>query len=215
MSQQEKKFFSLNHYFDLSKFPHIELFDQLNFVFDPILQLVHVFEKLKLGKLESSTNPHVILKNENSIYIGKHVEIDPFVLIEGPAWIDDHVKIKQGAYIRPYSLIGKGAIIGHASEIKHSILLEEAKLPHFNYVGDSIIGAHVNLGAGVKCANIRLDHNFVKLRAGQNQIQTPLKKLGAFIGDHASIGCNTVLSPGTLINSYTKIAPCIHVSGYL
>lgn len=215
MSKAKNPFFCLNHYFDLSKFPQIALFESLNLVFDPLVQLTSVFDKLRLGFVESSTNPHVVLKNASTIYIGKHVEIDPFVLIEGPVWIDDYVKIKQGAYIRPYSLIGKGAIVGHASEVKHSILAEEAKLPHFNYVGDSLIGAHVNLGAGVKCANVRLDYNFVKLKAGDARLQTPLKKLGCFVGDHASIGCNTVLSPGTLINSYTKIPPCIHVSGSL
>ena len=215
MSKAENAFFSLSTYFDLSKFPQVELFESLNFVFDPIVQLITVFDKLRLGFVESSTNPHVVLKNESTIYIGKNVEIDPFVLIEGPVWIEDNVKIKQGAYIRPYSMIGKGAVIGHASEVKHSIVAEEAKLPHFNYVGDSIIGSYANLGAGVKCANVRLDHNFIKLKVGQARLQTPLKKLGSFVGDHASIGCNTVLSPGTLINSYTKIPPCIHVSGSL
>ncbi len=207
--------FLLSKFVEQSEFPQILNYSNFTFCHEPIVFLVQFFEKLKMDSLNCALFPHVIIKNPEKVFIGQNVEIDPFVLIEGPAWIGDHAKIKQGAYIRAYSFIDSYAVVGHASEIKNSILCRHAKAAHFNYVGDSFLGPFSNLGAGVKCANYRLDKGKIKFRYQNLQLQTQQKKLGAILGKEVFIGCNSVLSPGTLISPYTKIPPCTHVKGYL
>jgi len=207
--------FLLSKFVDKTKFPQELLFSSFTFCYEPIVYLVEFFSNFDKSNLELSSFPQVCIKNPESVYIGKNVEIDPFVYIEGPAWIGDGAKIKHSAYLRPYSFIGPLAVVGHASEIKNSILCEGAKAAHFNYVGDSLLGSFVNLGAGVKCANFKLDQGYIKLRTANEQLKTGQKKLGAIIGHNVSIGCNTVLSPGTMISPYTKIPPNTHVKGYV
>ncbi len=149
--------------------------------------------------LQSPIPVNVAIKNKASVFIGKNVTIDPFVYIEGPCIILDNAHLSHASYIRPYSVIGSGARVGHASEVKHSIIMPGASLAHFNYVGDSIIGNEVNLGAGVKCANVRLDSEAVIVSYGGQKIDTGLFKMGAIVGDRCKIGCNVVLNPGTVI----------------
>lgn len=211
---QESPFF-LKNFVQLTEFPQELPFEKFTYCYEPIVYLVEYFSNLKPSKIELSNFPHISIKNHKAVYIAEDVEIDPFVLIEGPVWIGKGAKIKHGAYLRPYSFIGDKAVVGHASEIKNSILCTEAKAAHFNYVGDSLIGPNVNLGAGVKCANFRLDQGKIKLRALDKKLLTGQKKLGAIIGKEAAIGCNSVLSPGSLINCYTKIPPNTHFKGYI
>lgn len=206
--------FLLSKFVNKLYFPQELTFTDTLFCFEPIVDLVNFFKSLPPSSSDFHHFPHCFFKNTDSIYIEENVEIDPFVYIEGPVWISSGAKIKHGAYLRPYSFIGKNAVVGHASEIKHSILCENAKAAHFNYVGDCLIGYNVNLGAGVKCANSKLDKGMIKLRTSTEQIQTGQRKLGAIIGDNVSIGCNTVISPGTLISPCTKIPPSAHVRGY-
>ena len=131
----------------------------------------------------------VVLKNKESIAIGKGCLIEEGAYIEGPCVIGDGTEIRHAAYIRKGSVIGNACVIGHATEVNRSLILDGAKLPHFNYVGDSIIGEGANLGAGVICANMRLDGKEILGR----------KKLGALVGHHATIACHTVLNPGTIV----------------
>ncbi len=207
--------FFLNQFVNLSDFPQILFSDSNTLCFEPIVNLVQFFEHLSPLSNCVPHFPHVVIKSAETVYIGQNVEIDPFVYIEGPVWIGDRAQIKQGAYLRPFSFIDQDAVVGHCSEIKRSILCRGAKAAHFNYVGDSLLGVKVNLGAGVKCANFRLDEKPIRLHALNQKLQTQEKKLGAIIGSGASIGCNSVLSPGSLINPYTKIPPNTHVRGYL
>jgi len=139
------------------------------------------------------------LENEAQIYIGKNVIVEPFTMIVGPCIIEDEAIIAHGSLVRPYSLISNKALVGHCSEIKGSILLQGAKLPHFNYVGDSIIGARVNLGAGLICANVRLDMKEIVLRHEETKYSTGRNKFGAIIGDDSSLSCNLVINPGSFI----------------
>jgi NDP-sugar pyrophosphorylase family protein len=210
-----KQSFLLSKFVEKTEFPQFLPYLDFQFCYEPIVYLVQFFNELPKSSFNPSTFPQAFFKNADRIYIGENVEIDPCVYIEGPAWIGNHVKIKHGAYIRPYSFVDTKALVGHACEIKNSILCQEAKASHFNYVGDSLIGPSVNLGAGVKCANYKLNRGMIKLRSESDQLQTLLKKLGAIVGKEAAIGCNAVLSPGTLITPYTKIPPSTHVKGYI
>ena len=131
-----------------------------------------------------------------ALYIHESATIEASVHIIGPAYIGPCAIIRHGAYIREYSWICGGALVGHASETKHSILLPGAKAPHFNYVGDSVLGPDVNLGAGVKLSNLRNDGGEVHTRINGERIATGLRKFGAIIGEGCQLGCNAVTNPG-------------------
>jgi len=134
-----------------------------------------------------------------NIDIGKGVLIESGTLIKAPAIIGDYSEIRQGAYLRGNCLIGKRCVVGHTTELKHSIFLNDAKAGHFAYLGDSILGNNVNLGAGTKCANLRFLPGNVLVKTPAGTVDTGLRKLGAILGDNAQTGCNAVTSPGTLM----------------
>jgi UDP-N-acetylglucosamine diphosphorylase / glucose-1-phosphate thymidylyltransferase / UDP-N-acetylgalactosamine diphosphorylase / glucosamine-1-phosphate N-acetyltransferase / galactosamine-1-phosphate N-acetyltransferase len=142
-----------------------------------------------------------------NVKIGKGVLIESGAMIKSPAIIGDYSEIRQGAYLRGNCLIGKRCVVGHTTEVKHSIFLNDAKAGHFAYLGDSILGANVNLGAGTKCANLRFFSGTVKLRIDSGLIDTGLRKLGALLGDGAQTGCNAVTSPGTLMGPDSLLMP--------
>jgi NDP-sugar pyrophosphorylase family protein len=178
--------------FDLKDFAHKELFE--GSVWSALLNLKEYVDRHE-ARLEIEVPEGVWLQDRHLISIGKGTIIEPGVLIQGPCIIGERCRISHGAYLRPYVVLGDDCHVGHAAELKHSILLNGAAATHFVYVGDSIIGNRVNLGAGVKCANLRLDRGEVKIGG----IPTGLKKLGGIVGDGAQVGCNSVLNPGTVI----------------
>jgi len=152
---------------------------------------------------------------ENGVFIHPSANIGENVQIEGPCYIGKDAEIRHGAFLRKGCWIAEGAIVGHSSEVKNSILLPGAKAPHFNYVGDSIVGFDANLGAGAKLSNVRNDRRVVlaTLKDG-SRIDTGLNKLGAMIGDGCQLGCNVVTNPGTIIEVGTMINPNETISGW-
>ncbi len=158
----------------------------------------------------------LVKDEENQIFIHETAIISNDVTIEGPAYIGSEVEIRPGAYIRSFSWICHKAVVGHCSEIKHSILLPGAKAPHFNYVGDSILGMEVNLGAGCKLSNLRNDGRNIMLRDGKTgEIigDSGLRKFGAILGDRTQIGCNVVTNPGVILGPKCNVWPNVTVSG--
>ena len=149
------------------------------------------------------------------IHIESTAKIGDYVRIEGPCYIGKNAEIRHAAYLRKGSWICENAIVGHCSEIKNSILLPGSKAPHFNYVGDSILGFGVNIGAGVKLSNVRNDKRsiFVRLKNGE-KIDSELKKFGALIGDGSEIGCNVVSNPGTILEPSVMTPPNSTLSGW-
>ncbi len=133
------------------------------------------------------------------IAIGKGVLIESGAMIKAPAIIGDYCEIRQGAYMRGYCLIGDRCVVGHTTEVKHSIFLNDAKAGHFAYLGDSILGGGANLGAGTKFANLRFLPGNVQIKSPQGPVDSGLRKFGAILGDRAQTGCNSVTNPGTLI----------------
>lgn len=150
------------------------------------------------------------------ILIAEGAEVDPgVVIVGGPVYLAPGARVRAGAYIRGAAYIGEGAILGHASEVKNGILLAEAKAPHFNYVGDSILGHDVNLGAGCILSNFRLDGKPIKVTWRGERVQTGMRKLGALIGDRCSIGCNVVCNPGSILCAGVRVPPVTTVTGTL
>lgn len=200
-------------FFDLTNTGHESFFSKANFVWDLLKELQTYLLSLELGKISCPIPEGVYLINEKQISIGKGTIVEPGAYIEGPCFIGENCHIRHAAYLRPDVLICDNCNIGHASEIKHSIMLKGCAIPHFNYVGDSIIGQGANLGAGVICANLRLNHKEIYVKIGEKEYNTGLKKFGAIVGDYSQIGCNSVLNPGTLLKKSSFIYPCSSFKG--
>lgn len=154
--------------------------------------------------------PEVHLAGDR-IAIGRGTRIAPNVVIEGPAWIGKEVEIRPGAYIRGGCYVGDGAVVGANTELKRAILLPGAKAPHLNYVGDSILGAEVNLGAGTILSNFRHDGREIRIAADGGSLATGRRKLGAILGDAVQTGCNCVLHPGSLVGAGTQLYPGVQL----
>ena len=173
-------------------------------------------QKSEMGLMEQIRS---IPDSEDGIFIHHTATIGKFVELEGPCYIGPNVVIRHSAFIRAGSWICEGSLVGHSSEIKNSILLPGAKAPHFNYIGDSILGCDVNLGAGTKLSNVRNDEAVISVRldgeSGDLRVNTGLRKFGSILGDGARIGCNVVVNPGTLIEPGSMINPNLSVSGYI
>ncbi|MBR2871207.1 MAG: UDP-N-acetylglucosamine pyrophosphorylase [Clostridia bacterium] len=149
---------------------------------------------------------------KDGVFVGKNVKIAQTATIDPPAIIGDGCEIRPGAYIRGNVIVGQNCVIGNSSEIKNSILLNNVQVPHYNYVGDSILGNYAHMGAGSICSNLKADKKNIVIHA-DIPIQTDLRKIGAFVGDYADVGCGSVLNPGTVIGTHTNIYPLSSVRG--
>jgi len=149
------------------------------------------------------------------VFIGRDTVVEPGAYIKGPAWIGPKCQIRHGAYIRENVIIGAGSVIGNSTEIKNSFLFNGCQAPHFNYVGDSILGAKVHLAAGVIVSNLKLNGDVITLRMGGAMLSTGLRKFGALIGDGAEIGCNAVINPGAILGRRSLIYPGVSWRGIL
>ncbi len=150
---------------------------------------------------------------DNRIIVGPRTVIEPGVLIKGPTVLGADTEVRQGAYLRGNCLIGNRCVVGHTTEIKGSIMMDGAKAGHFAYIGDSILGKDVNLGAGTKLANLKIIPGPIIIAANRKHYKTNRRKLGAILGDRTETGCNSVASPGTLMERDSIVFPCTAVPG--
>jgi NDP-sugar pyrophosphorylase family protein len=152
---------------------------------------------------------------DSDIHLAPGCKIEPGALIKGPSFIGPGSEVRQGAYLRGGCLIGRGCVVGHTTEVKNSVMLDEAKAGHFAYLGDSILGRDVNLGAGTKLANLKIIERPYRITAGGTTHTLKRRKFGAIMGDEAQTGCNSVTNPGTILGKRVLVAPCVSVpSGY-
>jgi UDP-N-acetylglucosamine diphosphorylase / glucose-1-phosphate thymidylyltransferase / UDP-N-acetylgalactosamine diphosphorylase / glucosamine-1-phosphate N-acetyltransferase / galactosamine-1-phosphate N-acetyltransferase len=150
------------------------------------------------------------------VHLEDGVELPAQATLIGPCWIGRGTQIRPGAYLRGNVIAGRGAVLGNACEFKNCLLLDGAQVPHFSYVGDSILGQKAHLGAGVICSNLRLDQKTVSVRLpGGGSADTGLRKVGAFVGDFAEAGCNSVLNPGTILGRRALVMPTLAAAGYI
>lgn len=150
-----------------------------------------------------------------AIWIAKSASVHPSATIIGPCIIDEAAEVRPGAFIRGNVLVGKHAVVGNSTELKNVILFDNVQVPHYNYVGDSILGYGAHMGAGAITSNVKGDKTPVVIHDGEEQVNTGLKKVGALLGDHAEIGCNSVLNPGTVVGKNTQVYPLSSVRGVL
>jgi NDP-sugar pyrophosphorylase family protein len=200
-------------YLDLKENEHAALFDGVTQAWEILPKLIHYLEEHLVpanhGRLFGA--PSI----GERVYIGEGTVIEPGAYIKGPAWIGPNCQIRHGAYIREHVIIGAGSVIGNSSEIKNSLLGNSCQVPHFNYVGDSVLGSRVHLAAGVIVSNLKLNGDFITLRVGDMLLTTGLRKFGALIGDEAEIGCNAVLNPGSIVGRRSLIYPGVSWRGIL
>ena len=161
----------------------------------------------------ASVSPNAVI-GEN-VFLGEGTVVEPGTFIEGPAIIGAHCQIRHGAYIRANVIIGDHCVIGNSCELKNALLFNDCQVPHFNYVGDSILGHHAHLGAGVVLSNFKSLPGNVTVQHGDEKIDTGLRKFGALIGDHAELGCNSVLNPGSIIGRRSVVYPNANWRGVL
>lgn len=207
--------FTPTDFFDLTDFEHRDIFADE--------RVLHVWDALKIigAYLEGMLKPQILGEvhpgaylMDDRIYIAPGAKVEPGAYIEGPTYLGPGTVVRHGAYVRGNVLTGREALIGHDTEVKNAIFLNKAKAAHFAYVGDSILGTNVNLGAGTRLANFKLRGTEVSIWHEGQAYKTGLRKFGAILGDDVSIGCNTVCNPGSLIGPGSNVYGLAFVSGY-
>ena len=233
MTSVSRETFTPDHFFDLSKVWFASIFSDVTFPWEllekdrkegwirknyhPNVERIEREGGFVKKRAEIKVGNGVAVVEAGSYVVGNEIEFREGVVVEagafitGPTILGEGTSVRHGAYIRGGLLTGKNAIIGHASEVKSSIFLDGAKAPHFAYVGDSILGNEVNLGAGTKVSNLKIINDEIVLRLPNQQIRTALRKFGAIIGDHTETGCNSVLNPGVLLGKSCLVYPAIAV----
>ncbi|MBQ9550525.1 MAG: UDP-N-acetylglucosamine pyrophosphorylase [Lachnospiraceae bacterium] len=169
-----------------------------------------------IKKIGESLDPGIYEKKGEDIWIARSAKVFPTVgAILGPCIIGEETEIRPGAFIRGKALIGNNCVVGNSTELKNVILFNNVQVPHYNYVGDSILGFYSHMGAGSITSNVKADKTLVVVKDGEERIETGLKKFGAMLGDHVEVGCNSVLNPGTVIGRNSNIYPLSSVRGVI
>ena len=199
--------------FDLAQSEHAAIFDGCEYAWAALKKIE--------GYLAAHLKPALHNKCEGRAFIGEKVFIgegtvvEDGVMIKGPAIIGRNCQIRHNAYVRENVIIGDGCVVGKSSELKNALLFNGAQVPHFNYIGDSILGYQAHLGAGVKISNVKLLAGNVTVEVDGKPFDTGLRKFGALLGDHAEAGCNAVLNPGTILGRHAIVYPNVFWRGVL
>ena len=154
-------------------------------------------------------------KRGENVWISKSATVFPTAYINGPCIIDEEAEVRHCAFIRGNAIVGKGAVVGNSTELKNVILFNKVQVPHYNYVGDSILGYKSHMGAGSITSNVKSDKTLVVVKSPYGNIETGLKKMGAMLGDNVEVGCNSVLNPGTVIGRCSTVYPTSMVRGFI
>ncbi len=197
--------FAPSELLDLAHTDHAALFTNAVNAWDALAQIPSYLQ----FRLRPAMNGRLIGRPfiSGAVYVGVGTVIDQGAMIKGPAWIGENCQIRNGAYIRENVIVGNGVVIGNSCEFKNCILFDDVQVPHFNYVGDAILGWRAHLGAGVILSNVKLDHTEILVKTVDGPIPTGLRKFSAVIGDHAEIGCNSVINPGSIIGRGAVLYP--------
>jgi len=166
-----------------------------------------------IKQMGPSLNPDIYEKKGEDIWVAKSAKVAPTAFLNGPLIIDEEAEIRHCAFIRGSAIVGKGCVVGNSTELKNVILFNSVQVPHYNYVGDSILGYKSHMGAGSITSNVKADKTLVVVKGNEGQIETGLKKFGAMLGDYVEVGCNSVLNPGSVIGKHTNIYPLSMVRG--
>lgn len=154
-------------------------------------------------------------KRGENVWVAKSAKVAPTAFINGPAIIGKDAEVRHCAFIRGNAIVGEGAVVGNSTELKNVILFNKVQVPHYNYVGDSVLGYKSHMGAGSITSNVKSDKKLVVVKAGEEKIETGMKKFGAMLGDEVEVGCGSVLNPGTVVGNHCNIYPLSSVRGFV
>lgn len=198
-----------------------ELYSKNNSLGYALLKTVtYPFEALGLisdyiKKIGPTLDPDIYEQKGENIWIAKSAKVAPSASITGPCIIGERTEVRHCAFIRGSALVGNDCVVGNSTELKNVILIDTVQVPHYNYVGDSVLGSHSHMGAGSITSNVKSDKTLVVIKSGDLRYETGLKKMGAVLGDYVEVGCGSVLNPGTVIGKNTNVYPLSSVRGVI
>jgi len=199
--------------FDLSQTEHATIFDGCAEAWDALKKIKDYLKENLRPELRNKCDGKAFIGPD--VFIGEGTVVEDGAMIKGPAIIGRNCQIRHNAYFRENVIVGDGCVVGNACELKNAWLFNNCEVPHFNYVGDSILGYKAHLGAGVVLSNVKVIKGNVSIDVDGKRIDTGLRKFGALIGDHGQIGCNAVLNPGSIVGRGAVIYPCVNWRGVL
>lgn len=202
--------FTIKNLYQLEETIAAELFEGAVYPWE-LLPKINSFI-LELGKRLPADKFTQVKEN---VWVANSAKVAPSACLNGALIIDEEAEIRHCAFVRGNAIVGKGAVVGNSTELKNVILFNKVQVPHYNYVGDSILGFKAHMGAGSITSNVKSDKTLVVVKNGDMEIETGLKKFGAMIGDYVEVGCNSVLNPGTVIGRNSNIYPVSMVRGYV
>lgn len=202
------KDFTIANMLDMSQTIAGELFEGKTYPWEVLPEIGDFI--VKLGK---TLDPDEYNCVEGNVWIAKTAKVAPTAFINGPAIIGKNTEVRHCAFIRGNALVGEGCVVGNSTELKNVVLFNNVQVPHYNYVGDAVLGYKSHMGAGSICSNVKSDKKLVVVKDGDEKIETGLKKFGAMLADHVEVGCGSVLNPGTVIGRNTNIYPLSPVRG--
>lgn len=202
------KEFTIENMLDLNETIARELFEGKTYPWE-VLPEIGAFIK----KLGESLDPEEYERRGDDVWIARTASVAPTACVNGPAIIGKNAEVRHCAFIRGNAIVGEGSVVGNSTELKNVVLFNSVQVPHYNYVGDSVLGYKSHMGAGSICSNVKSDKKLVVVKNGEEKIETGLKKFGAMLGDHVEVGCGSVLNPGTVIGRNTNIYPLSPVRG--
>lgn len=202
------KEYTIQNLFDLNETIAADLFKDATYPWEVLPKIKDFI--IELGKTLPEDK---FEKRGENIWVAKSATVFDSAYIGGPCIIDEDATVRQCAFIRGSAIVGKGATVGNSTELKNVVLFNEVEVPHYNYVGDSILGYHAHMGAGSITSNIKADKKNVVIHNGEENVPTGLRKMGAMLGDWVDVGCNSVLNPGSIVGRHTNIYPLSMIRG--
>ncbi len=201
---------TVNELYDLNETIAKDIFDDVTYPWEVLPKIGDFI--VELGKTLSKEEYDQV---EENVWIAKSANVFPSAYIHGPAIIGKDAEVRHCAFIRGNAIVGEGAVVGNSTELKNVILFNKVQVPHYNYVGDSVLGYKAHMGAGSITSNVKSDKKLVVVKTPEGGIETGRKKFGAMLGDEVEVGCGTVLNPGSVVGRYTNIYPLSSVRGYV
>lgn len=199
----------------------VNLYDYSKTIAKPLLESVEfpweALPKIKdfIIEIGKTLDPDVYEQRGENIWVAKSAKIFPSAYLGGPLIICEDAEVRHCAFIRGSAIVGKGAVVGNSTELKNSILFDGVQVPHYNYIGDSILGYKSHTGAGTITSNLKSDKSLVTVMCDGEKVKTNVKKFGAMLGDFVEVGCNSVLNPGSVVGRNTNVYPLSFVRGYV
>ena len=201
---------TVNELYDLNETIGKDIFDDVTYPWEVLPKIGDFI--VELGKTLSKEEYDQV---EENVWIAKSANVFPSAYIHGPAIIGKDAEVRHCAFIRGNAIVGEGAVVGNSTELKNVILFNKVQVPHYNYVGDSVLGYKAHMGAGSITSNVKSDKKLVVVKTPEGGIETGRKKFGAMLGDEVEVGCGTVLNPGSVVGRHTNIYPLSSVRGYV